>query len=168
MALRDDATLVARFWAKVDRLSVGECWPWKGSRHPKGYGRIRVGGKYGELISSHRVSWEIAHGRMVPEGKQVCHSCDNPPCCNPDHLWLGSNADNVADKVSKGRQARNVVDVPYETRARGERGGNSKLKEADVLKIRATTRPSTEVAAEYSVHPSLIRYIRARKIWQHI
>jgi hypothetical protein len=91
-----------RFWPKVDRGGSDECWEWIGSRHPDGYGRIGAGGKHGGTIYAHRASWEI-HGNKIPNGLCVLHHCDNPPCVNPAHLFLGTQADNIKDKVAKGR-----------------------------------------------------------------
>ena len=88
-----------RFESKINKLPNGGCWIWNGGNNEKGYGMIQVGGKQ---IRAHRLSYELYVG-AVPPGMLVCHSCDNPPCCNPKHLWLGTNADNQRDKLNKGR-----------------------------------------------------------------
>jgi hypothetical protein len=77
----------------------GECWEWRGARSADGYGQRRIGGK---LLYLHRLAYEWAAG-AIPAGMLVCHRCDNPPCCNPDHLFLGSRADNARDMCRKGR-----------------------------------------------------------------
>jgi hypothetical protein len=88
-----------RFWAKVAKGDG--CWEWTGCRHHQWrYGHFR---KEGKNVQAHRFSWELAHGRPVPDGMMVCHSCDNPPCVNPAHLFLGTAKDNVRDMLSKGR-----------------------------------------------------------------
>lgn len=86
-----------RFWAKVDR--GGECWLWTAGRDSSGYGSLRTGHT---KVSAHRLSWQLHHGQ-IPPGQNVLHRCDNPRCVRPDHLFLGTQADNVADMVAKGR-----------------------------------------------------------------
>lgn len=90
-------TLSDRFWAKV-RKSDG-CWPWIKSRQPYGYGRFNYQGKQ---VQAHRVAWILTNG-PIPDDLCVLHSCDNPPCCNPDHLFLGTKGDNNRDCIRKGR-----------------------------------------------------------------
>jgi hypothetical protein len=89
-----------RFWERVD-ASAGEsaCWPYTGATRANGYGRLILRGKH-EL--AHRMAYRFARGK-IPDGLFVCHRCDNPPCCNPDHLFLGTHQDNVDDKTRKGR-----------------------------------------------------------------
>lgn len=97
--------LYERFWAKVERCGPDECWPWLGATHPFGYGRIGVGRRSTgdrRTETAHRVSWEINIG-PVPRGKHVLHRCDNPPCVNPAHLFLGDQAENAHDMYRKGR-----------------------------------------------------------------
>lgn len=89
-----------RFWAKVDVGRHDECWPFVGrARAKEGYGIFAVGGR---ARRANRVAWAIANG-ADPDGF-VCHSCDNPRCCNPAHLWVGDNRENQADASGKGRQ----------------------------------------------------------------
>ena len=89
-----------RLWSRVDTGGEDvECWEWTGARSPAGYGRIK--GDNGTL-QAHRVAYELTHG-PIPDGLFVMHSCDNPPCCNPAHLSVGTNADNVHDSMRKGR-----------------------------------------------------------------
>jgi hypothetical protein len=147
--------LADRFWAKVAR---GEgCWPWTGATHwrdGRGYFQIK-----GRPHIAARVAWELTFG-PIPEGLDVCHTCDHPWCCRPDHLWLGTGNDNHADKARKGRAPR------------GERHKQAKLKEADVLKIRADYAvgdiSQQSLADGYGVSQAVISAIVLRKTWRHI
>lgn len=96
-------TVAQRFWRQIEK-SDG-CWNWAGLRNKFGYGRLTSSGKGARDLVAHRVSWEFHHGQ-IPNDLCVLHKCDNPPCVNPDHLFLGTKADNNADKVAKDRQAR--------------------------------------------------------------
>lgn len=88
-----------RFWAKVERVSGDECWRWLGAKSSHGYGSAKALGKNAR---AHRVAYALANG-PIPPGVVVMHSCDNPRCCNPAHLSLGSQSSNILDCVTKGR-----------------------------------------------------------------
>jgi hypothetical protein len=83
-----------------------ECWPWTGTRNSKGYGQLRVTrGRSPRHVTATRVAWALANGLEFPAGMQACHSCDNPPCVNPNHIWPGTNGENVKDSFAKGRRS---------------------------------------------------------------
>lgn len=109
---------------------------------------------------AHRVAYELACG-PIPDGLCVLHRCDNPICINVEHLFLGTRADNNADKVAKNRQSR-AMGRP------GVRHPSAKLKDADIPKIRADTRPQKKIAADYGVSQSKISHIKTGKNWKHI
>ena len=94
-----ERTLAERFWSKVDVRGPDECWEWAGATNGKGYGRIKIEGR---SHSAHVVAWELAN-EPVPKGLCVCHRCDNPLCVNVTHLFIDTQAGNVADMVAKGR-----------------------------------------------------------------
>lgn len=102
---QDDARgrLLATFWDWVDRSDPDGCWPWTRSRNQDGYGHLRLNPR--ASIRAHRLAYELTYG-PIPDGLVVCHRCDNPPCCRPDHLVLGTQVDNMADMVAKNRRGR--------------------------------------------------------------
>ena len=117
---------IERFWAKVDRSGGPDaCWPWTAGRYRAGYGHFRINGK---MERAHRVAWVLLRG-PIPEGQDVLHTCDSPPCCNAErHHFLGTDLDNAADRVAKGRSATGARNGAYthpERRSRvyGERHG---------------------------------------------
>lgn len=93
--------LAVRFAARVVHAEGDACWLWRGARQKPGYGRVNLGG--GKIEHAHRVAWRLANRRRIPAGRAVLHKCDNPPCVRPDHLFLGTDKMNVADKELKGR-----------------------------------------------------------------
>jgi len=163
---------LSRFWARVDVRGTDECWPWTAGRNGRGYGRFNLRGK---MYSAHRVAWVIANG-SVPEAMCIRHlACDNPPCCNPAHLAVGTDADNMADMKAKQRAPtgeRHGRRTQPEATARGEKGGRAKLTATDVLAIREryATGEMTQkaLAQEYAVGPTLIWSIVHGVIWKHV
>mgnify|MGYP003659950573 CR=1 FL=1 len=148
-----------RFEAKVDKsIFNGDCWEWQGAKDSCGYGVIGEGGFYGKQLKTHRVA-VMLDGRDIPEGMLVMHSCDNPPCCNPSHLTIGTDADNHRDRNIKGRQAKGV------------KNGRSKLTEDDVRDIRCrltNLESKLSIARRYCVDPKSIRLIESGKNWGHV
>jgi hypothetical protein len=94
------APLEMRFWARVDRRRPNECWPWLGTLNPEGYGSIVDNGRLRRVTN---VSLELAGCPKPPDKHHACHSCDNPACVNPAHLWWGTVSENMLDCVRKGR-----------------------------------------------------------------
>ena len=147
-----------RFWSKVEKHGPGQCWPWIAGTNTWGYGNFKVRGK---TKTASRIAWELANGQ-IPDGMCVLHTCDNPPCCNPDHLSLGTHQDNIADRDAKGRQMR------------GTRMWKSRLEEQDVLVIRKA-KPSgiskwgctKELADRFGVSVSTINRIWRAETWKH-
>lgn len=147
--------LAERFWGKVLESDSG-CWEWTGYRTPKGYGRIGMGRR--KPRPAHRVMWELIFGK-IPSGKQVLHECDNPSCVHPFHVYLGTNLDNVRDKVSRGRQFLNNRAL------RGEEQGSSKLTRRQVLAIRSSRKTLQKISEQFGVSKGQACRIRLRKQW---
>jgi len=153
-----DLTLEQRFWQKV-RKTDG-CWNWTGRRqHNTWYGQLDVDGSpYG----THRLSWEI-HNGPIPEGMSVLHECDNPACVNPNHLFLGTQMDNMIDMWSKNRGGT------YDKK--GENHPMAKLHDGDVMVIRDLVdlgMKQSDVADFLDVSKSLVYQIVHRICWIHI
>lgn len=146
-------TLAARFWARVDQSGgPSACWPITGGYSSERYGKVKVNGR---VIGAHRLAYVLATG-TTPGALNVCHRCDNRPCCNPAHLFLGTQADNVYDCIVKKR-------FPI-----GRQQGNAKLTEEQVRVIRSDVRTQMELAAVYGVSQSLISAVIARLRWKHV
>jgi hypothetical protein len=156
--------LEERFWEKVDRKGPDDCWEWTASKIKDGYGQICEGIPGCKMLKAHRVSWEIHNGPIPvgegPHGTCVCHRCDNPGCVNPNHLFLGTNADNVRDMVEKGRVACK------------EKNGRAKLTEEKVAEIRrdyikgSRMYGQSALGRKYGVDPTAIRRIINREKWK--
>lgn len=151
-----------RFWSKVDKRGPDECWEWQAYRRRLGYGEFRIGPRVGGRAHlAHRVAWELTRG-PIPDGMQACHRCDNPPCVNPAHLFLGTANDNIQDMIRKGR--KRLPDKP----ARGSGHGMAKLTEQQVYEIRHSEGDQRECARRYGVSQGTVHLIRAGKIWRHV
>lgn len=134
------------------------CLEWMGDRYKRGYGRIREGGSSHRSLYTHRVAWISANGE-IPDGMYVCHKCDNRLCCNPDHLFLGTPADNSADMVAKGRSAR------------GESAPGAFLTEADIRRIRQLRSEGllyTQISDRTGVDHRYVGAICRRTAWRHV
>ena len=173
----------ARFWEKVAKTDG--CWTWQGAGRSMKYGRFWIGGR-NEL--PHRVAWILTYG-PIPDGLCICHSCDNPKCVRPSHLFLGTHKQNSEDMVAKGRsasgdrspaklhpEALQCGDDHWSRRMpervkRGSKHNQAKLTEADVRRIREEGKQGqtlAEIASKYGVHLSSIHLILKSKTWKHI
>lgn len=153
-----------RFWEKVDVRGENECWEWKGAIDRLGYGNfssVIVNPGTGRLQDkAHRISWILTYGN-IPDKICVCHKCDNRKCVNPNHLFLGTQIDNIKDMVQKGRQGG----------AKGSQNGSSKLKEHQIVEIRQkleTGLSCCAIAKEYGVSNQLINRIKQNQCWTHV
>ncbi|MEE9393388.1 MAG: HNH endonuclease [Planctomycetota bacterium] len=151
---------IALFEAKIDKS--GKCWLWMGSRVKDGYGDLYIGSevkKTSRVVKAHRLAWLIEHpfDTLGPDDC-VLHSCDNPPCCRPDHLFIGTKADNNYDKLAKGRHRA----------ISGEQCHNAKLTRADIPVIRASKEKQAALAARYGVSHQVIWMVKRGKAWSHV
>lgn len=151
---RPPESLITYFESRLD--VSGECWLWTGLRNQYGYG-IATYQKH-RMVAS-RVAYELTHG-PIPPGLHVLHRCDNPPCCRPSHLFLGTATDNTNDRVAKGRSAK------------GSQLPHARLNEAAVKEIRrlheTTSITAVGLAAQFRVHPATIHYAIHRRTWKHV
>jgi hypothetical protein len=177
--------MAERFWKKVDKRGPDECWEWTGCKDECGYGHLGVNRR---AAGAHRIAWELAHG-AIPEGQEVCHSCDNRGCVNEKHLFLGTHLDNMQDCAAKGRQGAAYGDkngsrlyperlvrgdthparLHPETK-QGERNGRAKLTMQIVQDIRGRQTTGESLAAlarEYGVTRTTVWSIIHRKTWAY-
>lgn len=151
-------TLEGRFWKKVNKRGPRECWEWTACRNRKGYGLINI---LGSSQLAHRVSFSLLVGE-IPGSRLVCHTCDNPSCVNPCHLFLGTHKSNMDDKMAKGRHK-----CP-----RGSRHSSAKLTESKVLHIRREYSGGgvsmASLAKKFQVSAAAVEFIIQRRTWRHV
>lgn len=154
---------LASFWSRVDRSGGPDaCWPWVGSITTQGYGQFR---HQGHDVGAHRVSYELHFGPVPKERPYVCHTCDNPPCVNPRHLWAGSGSDNQKDAQSKGRKPF-AAQSTRKGRPRGESHRFVKLTAVDVIEIRGSLLSAATLAARYDLSENYIYALKSRQRWR--
>lgn len=171
--MADSEKIYNRFWSKVNiTANPDKCWEWQGWIHQKHkpYGIIWFEKR---RQKAHRVAYRLQFGE-IEKDLHVLHKCDNHKCVNPNHFFLGTNADNVADKVSKNRQARNTgwktgVKNPFLT---GSKNHQSRLTEKQVIEIRTKYKfkeyPAKRLGDEYGVSKTCVLKIVNNKLWKHI
>jgi hypothetical protein len=149
--------IINRLLKKIKKHKSG-CWNWIGSKYPTGYGRFSYKKHKGY---AHRMSYIVFKGK-IKKNFCVCHACDNKACINPDHLWLGTQKDNIIDCINKGRRAI------YKT---GENHKNHKLINKQIIEIKYKLKnnmPIYKIAKHYFVHINTIYAIKNNKTWKHI
>jgi hypothetical protein len=155
-----------RFWEKVEKRSPSECWTWTSSIQRSGHGTFFVGvgsehlfprAKRGNREMAHRVSWVLTHG-AIPNGMLVLHTCDNPLCVNPEHLYLGTYLENSHDAWSRGRMERQRHSVMI-------RNGvlSKKLTVEEIREIRVATEPQRIIAHRYGISRQFVSDIQRRR-----
>lgn len=146
-----------RFWNKIEICGDDECWNWKTQKGKQRYGKCKIDGI---IFRSHRIAWELVNGK-IPDGLCVCHHCDNPSCCNPRHLFLGTHKENMVDMRQKGKGAR----------CPGISNPSAKLTESQVLEIRKLKNEGmnyTKIGSLFGVGRCEVRNICNRNTWKHI
>jgi len=138
-----------RFWSKVDVITPDTCWQWTRYCLPFGYGQAWIRGK---TALAHRIAYSLQKG-AIPAEMHVRHMCDNPRCCNPSHLELGTDQDNSDDKCRRSRQAR------------GSGNGRSKLSDEDVLHIYESDKTQEQLAAQFGIRQSMVSRIKSGIYW---
>lgn len=144
-----------RFWSKVNIGDPNECWEWQAGKQHSGYGNFSL---RGQGVRAHRVSWALANG-PIPKGRLILHRCDNPPCVNPNHLFDGSQADNMHDMSNKGRSPC------------GEKSAVTDFTEEEIYSIRcryARGETQRELAEEFRVAQSTIGRIVRFEVWEDV
>lgn len=150
-----DLPPLERVMRKV-RIDASGCWLWCGARSTRGYGNIRIA-IMGGLWKVHRLVWALLRG-PIPDGMEVCHECDNPPCCNPEHLFLGTHLDNCRDRDAKGRNVNH----------RGSQHGRALLTEQDVRDIRASKTHRRWLRRQYGISRGAMDGILSGRTWKHV
>lgn len=157
---RTKRPLSERFWEKVDIKGPDDCWLWKASFARYGYGQFML--KRNKLKKSHRLAWELSIG-PVPDGFSLLHKCDTPACCNPRHLFLGTQIDNMRDCKQKGRIG--FLSQP------GEINGNHKYTAAQIEKVYLLLEKKvkgSEISQLTGVSQGVVSLIKHHKTWRHI
>lgn len=166
-------TIEDRFWSQVDKNGpiipyIGTpCWIWIGTNSSTGYGEF---GANKDHYSAHRFSYQLHYGE-IPNGFLVCHKCDNRPCIRPDHLFAGTQSDNIKDMYKKGRQNKNPKPRNPECVPRGERHHKTQLTTEKVIYIRElheSGMSQREIARQLKIHHATVGHVVRREVWKHV
>jgi len=152
---------IERFWSKVERKGDDECWEWKGTRDIGNYGKLYISSPKRTTLMAHRISYFLKNGKFPLEMK-ILHICDNPPCCNPNHLKIGTQKDNVDDCIKKGRRSPQNCD----------NNNRRILNSSQVIETKELYETGSysarEIAEKYCVHTTTINYILRGISWKEI
>ena len=158
--------LLERFWEKVDKKGENECWPWTAYCGRGGYGTIRQGGRDSRRLRAHRVSWVFYHGKPIPDGMIIMHICDHPWCVNPQHLKLGTDADNVRDMHQKGRnRPRRSMQSPDHSKIYTNPSPYTEEQIHKVLYLAKSGLAQRKIAASLNMSRRTIRDVLSGKRW---
>lgn len=175
---REWPRFITHFWSRIRRSGDDKCWLWSGAQNSRGYGTVgwrdpNTGVK--TMYSSHRLAYHFTHG-APPAGMCVMHICDNPPCCNPAHLTLGTVAENNRDRAAKGRNAKpgtgKLANRDTTNQPRGSQSPRAKLTEDKVRRIwaelEAGHKTQYQIAEAFGVSQSTIMTIKTGRHWKHV
>ena len=155
----DFCSVICRFKSAISFGPPDVCWPYIKLRNKDGYGKFTYQCKE---IKAHRFAWALIHGE-IPEGMKILHKCDNPPCCNPNHLFMGTTLDNTRDMISKGRRKTEI----------GSANNQARLNESSVSEIKrlldvAPYGSQRRIALAYNISETVISQIKHGTLWSHV
>jgi hypothetical protein len=152
--------IIERFEKKFIPVTDSGCWLWLASCNRRGYGQFMMTTPSVRPQLAHRVSWRLYRGE-IPDGKHVLHKCDTPSCVNPDHLFIGTDFENVHDMIRKGRMV-------IGKRRKGSSHPMSKLTEDQALSIHRDVRKQREIADFYGISLDTVKAIHQGRLWSHL